>query len=226
LKKKINKQKKMGQTFTIESKDSNENKTTKLQIRQTLVTSLNFIQGLAIVYFMCQTLVIGYAIVDAGTGGTAVPHFIWVLVTFLAYSAVLSFTRFEVGLYTDTLNDGLYYCYGALTVAIITNSVSVAFFAWEIAQGLSNFYVQSFGFLIATTILTAALILIELFMIGAIWIFQRDLVKAINEGWVPLYRPRNPSYEIDKDTTTGPAPVSENIQKKYVPKKNWGVKYV
>jgi hypothetical protein len=214
----------MGQTFTIDVNDSNDDKTTKLQIRQTLITALNFLQGLAIAYFLCQSLVVGYAIVDAGVGGTAVPHMIWVLGTFFPFAVVFACTRFEVGLYVDTLSYGLYYCYGALVVGIITNGVAVGFFGWEIAQGISNFYIQSFGFLVATTIVTALLIVVELFLIGAIWIFQRDLIMAMNNGWVPMYKNKDPLYEVDNSKKNDTA-VRESIQRKYGQNiKKWGVK--
>ncbi len=67
----------MGGNFSIAEGDSDKDITRKLQIRQTAVTALFVLEFIGAVYGVAQTLVSGYCIVDAGVGGTALPHAIW-----------------------------------------------------------------------------------------------------------------------------------------------------
>ena len=186
----------MGNTFTISKEDSNEDITKKLQIRQTLVTTLNVLQFIGAMFLLCETLIIGFSIVSVPPGSTAVPHAIWALAPFFASFAVALFTRFEVGLYIDSLIDGVYYCYATLITTVVVNGIFLAFLCVELSQGTTDFYVQSYGFLLITIIAMAVLIAVEFFLFGAIWIFRRDLEDAYRKGWQPTYKSRDPMYEI------------------------------
>jgi hypothetical protein len=188
----------MGGSFSIDLKANNDEITTRLQIRQTIITVLLSAHFLGILYLICQTLVTGYAVVTTPAGTTAVPHAVWLLAPILTSFVVALTTRFEMGLYLDTLSAGIYYAYGVLVASIITNAVAVGLFSWEIGQGVSNFYVQSFGFLIATLIVTILFLVIEIVLIGAIYLFRRDLLLAISYGWTPAYKETSPLYTVTR----------------------------
>lgn len=78
----------------------------------------------------------------------------------------------------------------------------IGFFVWELVQGLSNFYTQSFGFLIATIVVTSIFILLDVISIVAARIFHRDLLRALEIGWRPSYKRTNPLYYYKKTSTT------------------------
>lgn len=186
----------MGGNFSIEDGQSQEDMTRALQARQTLLTVLIASQGVALLYMLCQTLVTGYSIVTTPAGSTAVPHAIWLLAPFFAAFTAALLYKPEVGLYKDTMALGVYYCYGVMGVAIVTNAVALGFFGWELGQGVSNFYQQSFGFLVATVIVTALFIVLEFFTIGALFVYHRDLLKALHNGWKPEYVEQDPMFEV------------------------------
>lgn len=206
----------MGGNFSIEEKDSDKDVTRKLQIRQTAVTTLFVIQLIGLLYMLTQTLVTGYCIVDAGTGGTALPHAIWLIATAVIVFVGPLTTRFEVGLYVDTITYGIYYLYVMLVIAIVANAVSLGFFIYEMTQGISNFYVQSFGFLIATIVVTSLFILLQLITIVAARIFHRDFCRALEMGWVPTYESNNPLYLKKKEPPQEP-PKDEIVPDEKVP---------
>jgi hypothetical protein len=196
----------MGQTFTITKPPSTydtdyENKmgewrdtvTIQLQARQTLVSALNAAQFLATAYLVMQSLVTGYAIVNPN-GGTAIPHMVFVLGPWVAVWVVAMFTRFEIGLYMDSLILGMYYAIVMCVVSIVVSGVGLGFFAWELAQGVSDFYVQSFGFLVATVVITALFIVLGFLLIAAIGVFMRDLKLAQKYDWRPRFHFENPMY--------------------------------
>ena len=202
----------MGTSFSITEADSNDGITLKLQSRQTLVTVLNWLQAFGVFYLICQTLVVGYAIVSTPSG-TAVPHAIWLLAPLLACLVVAHTTRFEVGLYLDTITAGMRYTYVVLALAIITNGVALGLFVWELVQGLSNFFVLSYGYLIATVAVTGVFLVCEILLFFAVWVLHRDLGKfytfflyysanaevfraehAWRMGWKPRYSQYDPQY--------------------------------
>jgi len=86
----------MGTTFSITGQETRDEVTIKLQARQTLVTVLNFIQAFGIIYFIFQSVVVGYSIVSTPGGTYAVPHTVWLVAPFVAVMAVAYTTRFEV----------------------------------------------------------------------------------------------------------------------------------
>lgn len=187
----------MGGSFSIDSNADKDEITARLQVRQTVITVLVCVHFLGALYLLCQTLVTGYAIVTTPPGTTAVPHAIWLLAPFVMSFLVAMTTRFEVGLYLDTLYTGLYYAYFVIAVSMVANAIALGLFAWELRQGVSNFYVQAYGFLIATVIVTAIFIVLELVLIGAVYLFHRDLKSAINASWVPSYKAVSPFYQTD-----------------------------
>ena len=190
----------MGGNFSIEDGQSQEDMTRGLQARQTLITVLLGSQGLGVFFMVCLTLVTGYAIVTTPVGSTALPHPIWLLAPlFAAFTAALLYKP-EVGLYKDTMALGIYYCYGVMGAAIVANAVGLGFFGWELGQGVSNFYQQSFGFLVATIIVTCLFIVLEFFTIGALYVYHRDLLKALHNGWKPEYVDHDPMYEVTAGT--------------------------
>lgn len=193
----------MGGTFSIDMNSSNDDITARLQIRQTVITVLISVHFLATLYLLCQTLVTGYCVVATPAGTTAVPHAIWLLAPFCVSFILALTTRFEVGLFLDTIKTGIYYSYAVLAVSIITNAVGLGLFSWELSEGVSNFYVQAFGFLIATIIVPAVTIVIELLLVGAVYLFHRDMILAIRNGWKPEYRELSPLFAVTttKDTT-------------------------
>lgn len=186
----------MGGSFSIADGESQEDMTRQLQVRQTLLTVLIASQGLGVIYLICQTLVTGYAIVSTPPGSTAVPHAIWLLAPFFACFTAALLYKPEVGLYKDTMALGVYYCYGVMGAAIVANAVALGFFGWELGQGVSNFYMESFGFLVATIIVTALFIVLEFFTIGALYVYHRDLLEALRRGWKPEYSEHDPMYEV------------------------------
>jgi hypothetical protein len=125
----------MGTTFSITGQETRDEVTIKLQARQTLVTVLNFIQAFGIIYFIFQSVVVGYSIVSTPGGTYAVPHTVWLVAPFVAVMAVAYTTRFEVGLYIDTLVSGMRYTYAILALCIVANAVALALFVWEWVQG-------------------------------------------------------------------------------------------
>ena len=165
----------MGGNFSIEAGDSDRDVTRKLQIRQTVLTTLFVLQFIGALYLLCQTLVTGYCIVDAGTGGTALPHAIWLVAAFVVSFAGPMTTRFEIGLYLEPITAGIYYLYVVCVLGVVANAIGLGFFVWELVQGLSNFYTQSFGFLVATIVVTSIFIALNLINIAAARIFIRDL---------------------------------------------------
>jgi hypothetical protein len=190
----------MGGNFSIEAGDSDRDVTRKLQIRQTALTTLFVLQFIGALYCLCQTLVTGYCIVDSGTGGTAVPHAIWLVAAFVVSFAGPMTTRFEIGLYLEPITAGIYYLYVVCVLGVVANAIALGFFVWELVQGLSNFYTQSFGFLVATIVVTSIFIALNLINIAAARIFIRDLRKAIESGWKPSYKNSpDPLYYIKKD---------------------------
>jgi hypothetical protein len=184
----------MGTTFSITEADRNDDITVKLQSRQTLITVLNWLQAFGVVYLICQTLVVGYAVVTTPSGTTAVPHAIWMLAPFLVCFVVAHTTRFEVGLYLDTLTSGMRYTYFVLAIGLIANGVAMGLFVWELVQGVSNFYVQSFGYLIATVVVTGIFIVCEILLLFAVWVLDRDINHAWDMGWKPRYQKHDPQY--------------------------------
>lgn len=187
----------MGTSFSITEADSNDGITLKLQSRQTLVTVLNWLQAFGVFYLIVQTLVVGYAIVSTPSG-TAVPHAIWLLAPLFACLVVAHTTRFEVGLYLDTITAGMRYAYVALALAIITNGVALGLFVWELVQGVSNFFVQSYGYLIATVAVTGLFLLCEILLFFAVWVLHRDLEHAWRMNWKPRYSQYDPQYHPAK----------------------------
>jgi hypothetical protein len=185
----------MGTTFSVTENDTRDDITIKLQTRQTLVTILNWIQAFCVMYFFFQTLVVGYAIVSTPGGTYAVPHAVWVVAPFLCAFVVAHTTRFEVGLYTDTLNSGLRYTYFVIVICLIANGLALALFIWEWIQGVSNFYTQSYGYLIATVIVTGIIVIVELLLLFAIYVFHRDFDHALEMGWYPMYTAHDPQYK-------------------------------
>jgi hypothetical protein len=189
----------MGGNFSIETGDSDRDITRKLQIRQTALTTLFVLQFIGALYCLSQTLVTGYCIVDAGTGGTALPHAIWLIAAFVVSFAGPMTTRFEVGLYLEPITAGIYYLYVICVLGAVANAIALGFFVWELVQGLSNFYTQSFGFLVATIVVTSIFIALNLINIAAARIFIRDLYKAIESGWKPAYKnSSDPLYYVNK----------------------------
>jgi hypothetical protein len=222
----------MGQTFTItkppaasQSGSSSNNPkefeksysewrdkvTIQLQARQTLVSALNAAQFLCTAYLVMQSLVTGYAIVNPN-GGTAIPHLVFILGPWLSVFTIAMFTRFEIGLYMDALIVGMYYAIVMCVVSIVVSGVGLGFFAWELAQGRSDFYVLSFGFLVATVIITALFIVIDFLLIAAISVFLRDLKLAQKYDWRPHFHLNTPMYEKD--------PLAIPEETSFVPRKN------
>jgi hypothetical protein len=107
--------------------------------------------------------------------------------------------RFEVGLYIDPLISGIRYTYVVLALCWVANAAAMALFIWEWTQGVSNFYTQSYGYLIATVVVTGLFVLLELLLIFAIYVFHRDLDHAWAEGWTPQYTKKDPQYSEPKD---------------------------
>jgi hypothetical protein len=183
----------MGTSFSVTEADSNDSITLKLQSRQTLVTVLNWLQALGAIYLICQTVVLGYAIVTTPTG-RAVPHAIWLIAPFVASLVVAHTTRFEVGLYLDTLTAGFRYTYVILPIVILTNGAAIGLFIWEFVQAVSDFYVSSYGYLIATIAVTGLFIVTEILLFFAVWVLHRDLEHAWYMGWKPRYSQYDPQY--------------------------------
>lgn len=209
----------MGGSFSITPGVTDKDEiTARLQVRQTVITVLVCVHFLGALYLLCQTLVTGYAIVTTPPGTTAVPHAIWLLAPFVMSFLVAMTTRFEVGLYLDTLYTGLYYAYVVIAVSLVTNAIALGLFAWELGQGVSNFYVQAYGFLIATVIVTAIFIVLEIVLIGAVYLFHRDLKGAINASWVPSYTSVSPFYTTDDKEQENASSSSSNSE--------YGNKYV
>lgn len=200
----------MGGSFSIVPGESQEDMTRGLQARQTLLTVLIATQGLGVFYMICQTLVPGYAVVTTPSGSTAVPHAIWLLAPFFASLTCALLYKPEVGLYKDTMTLGFYYCYGVLGAAIVANAIGLGFFIWELYQGVSNFATQEFGFLVATVIVTALFIAVELFTIGALYVYQRDLMEALRHGWKPVFTDHDPMYEVTNDKKEPLLPTTSN----------------
>lgn len=184
----------MGGNFSIEDGDADKDITRKLQIRQTAVSTLLVIMFIGAVYGLAQTLVTGYCIVDAGVGGTSLPHAIWLIAPFVVSFGGAFVTRFEVGLYTETISSGIYFLYVLCVLNIVANAIALGFFVWELVQGVSNFYTLSFGFLVATIVITSLFIALSAILIAAAYIFHRDFVKALTAGWIPVYAGTNPLY--------------------------------
>ena len=218
----------MGGNLSITRETKEEDITAQLQVRQTIISTLVWAHFLGVLYLICQTLVVGYAVVTTPAGTTAVPHTIWLLAPMLVNMTVAFTTRFEVGLFLDTLSAGIYYAYAILVIAIATNAVAVGLFGWEMAQGVSNFYVESYGFLIATIIVTALFIVVEIALIGAIYMFHRDLLKARDPeiNWQPFYQDKSPFYTVQRDDTNDLIPETQtasNISYGYTTAKRGGL---
>lgn len=178
----------MGGNFSIDEGETGRDVDRKLQIRQTAVTTLLVLQFIGALYGVSQSLVTGSCIVDAGVGGTALPHTIWLIPALVVPFAGILTTRFEVGLYLEPITSGIYYLYIVSVLGVVANAIALGFFVWELIQGLSNFYTQSFGFLVATIVITSIFIALDLITIVAARIFIRDLCRAIEWGWVPTYK--------------------------------------
>lgn len=210
----------MGQTFTISRSPSvtdteswddwREKVTRQLQTRQTLVSALNTIQFIATAYLLMQSLVTGYAIVNPN-GGTAIPHLVFVLGPWIATFVVAMFTRFEVGLYMDMITVELYYVMGMCALSVVVSGVGLGFFAWELFQARSDFYVQSFGFLVATVVITALFVLLGILLIAAVGVFARDLNKALNYKWHPHFEDDTPMYRKAPPPPQAEEGDSENV---------------
>jgi len=159
-----------------------------LQTRQVLVTTLNIFHFIGVCAFIVFTLVPGFAIVVVPPGDTAVPHAVFALGGAFAAFAVAQFSRFEIGLDPKTFERGIFYCYMALAAGIIVNGLFAGFLIAELVQASSDFYTQSNGYLIATLVVTFALIAVELFLVGACYVLLRDFKKALEFGWRPQYK--------------------------------------
>lgn len=217
----------MGGTFSIDMNSTNDEITARLQIRQTVITVMITVHFFAVFYLICQTLVTGYCVVTTPAGTTAVPHAIWILAPVLVSFVLALTTRFEVGLYLDHITTAVYYSYGILALSIIVNAVSIGLFGWELYEGVSNFAVQSFGFLVASVIVPAILIVIELILIGAVYLFHRDLILAVEAGWKPVYQKKSPFYSVvrkkqtdesvDEESGMSPAPAANMSSKMRFP---------
>lgn len=195
----------MGGNFSIAEGETGRDVDRKLQIRQTAVTTLLVLQFIGALYGLSQSLVTGSCIVDAGVGGTALPHTIWLIAAFVVSFAGVMTTRFEVGLYLEPITSGIYYLYIVCVLGVVANAIALGFFVWELIQGLSNFYTQSFGFLVATIVITSIFIALDLITIVAARIFIRDLRRAIEWGWVPTYKnSADPLFLRKKEKTTIP----------------------
>lgn len=189
----------MGNTFGITGQETRDEVTIKLQARQTLISVLNWIQLFGVMYLIFQSVVVGYAIVSTPGGTYAVPHTVWIVAPVVAFAVVAYATRFEVGLYIDPLISGIRYTYVVLALCWVANAAAMALFIWEWTQGVSNFYTQSYGYLIATVVVTGLFVLLELLLIFAIYVFHRDLDHAWAEGWTPQYTKKDPQYSEPKD---------------------------
>lgn len=115
----------MGGNFSIAEGDSVPDVDRKLQIRQTALSTLLVLQFIGGIYLLTQSLVTGYCIVDAGVNGTALPHMIWVIAAFAVSFGGAFTTRFEVGLYTDTITSGVYFFYVLCAMAIVANGIAL-----------------------------------------------------------------------------------------------------
>ena len=196
----------MGGNLSFDKETKDEDITVVLQVRQSVLTALTSIHFVGYMYLIAQTLVIGYCVVNPN-GGTAVPHAIWLLApAWLLFSALLM-TRLEVTLKMRVIRRGIIYLYIVCAICIITNAIGLGLFAWELSEGVSDFAVTSYGFLVATVVVTAIFVVLELLLIWALSLYWRDLRKALHFGWVPKFHENSPLLlsETDNKQLTQPS---------------------
>ncbi len=178
----------MGISLSIDEKTPPETSTRILQTLQTLVSVLNVFHFAILCYILCVTLVSGFCLVN-GNGTLVVPHAVWSLGIAISSFVVAMFSRFEVGLDLTVIVLDMNYCFAVLAVAIVCNAVALAFFGVEFVNATSDFYVNSYGFLVGSIIVQAIAIALEFLLIGAIYVFQKQMKIASQLNWLPNFIP-------------------------------------
>lgn len=222
----------MGISLSIDEKTPQETTTRILQTLQTLVSVLNVFHFAILCYILCVTLVSGFCLVN-GNGTLVVPHAVWSLGIAISSFVVAMFSRFEVGLDLTVIVLDMNYCFAVLAVAIVCNAVALAFFGVEFVNATSDFYINSYGFLVGSIIVQAIAIALEFLLIGAIYVFQKQMKIASQLNWLPnfipladpkktddvkIFTPPKPKVDFDKLKTTEMAPSASEIRAQLVKK--------
>jgi hypothetical protein len=174
-----------------------------LAARQLTVTILLWVLSFVLFYVYMQSLVTGFCIVSTPTG-IAVPHLVWFCSSFVVVVFGFTVTRFSVTLAMDTINAGVIYLFVICGLNIVVCLVSGGLFIVEIVQGVSTFAVQSFGFLVATIIITGISLVLTIALIVCTHLFKRDLndARMYYPGWQPTYKETSDCWSISPHRDT------------------------